>query len=195
MSLKSEYGEAGYLVFDTWSQGSDKYNINDCKSTWRSINGTGGVGIGTLFMMAKEGGYKPKQNGAHKPFKAAIGAPKPSPANESTELIKSCEITQKFWAESVSGVPHEYADRKGVDDAKWNVTTGDKKHIYALARKSYFAVLDEGDGGIQDFIHTENFVLVDAKRQIRGYYDGTDSEEIDRLILDIIVLQEEALKK
>lgn len=92
-------------------------------------------------------------------------------------------------------VLREYADRKGVNDAKWNVTTGDKKHIYALARKSYFAVLDEGDGGVQDFIHTENFVLVDTKRQIRGYYDGTDLEEIDQLISDIVVLEEEVSKK
>jgi protein SCO1/2 len=92
-------------------------------------------------------------------------------------------------------VLREYADRKGVDDAKWNVTTGNKKHIYDLARKSYFAVLDQGDGGVQDFIHTENFVLVDTKRQIRGYYDGTDLEDIDRLISDIVVLQEEASKK
>jgi protein SCO1/2 len=92
-------------------------------------------------------------------------------------------------------VLREYADRKGVNDAKWNVTTGDKKHIYDLARKSYFAVLDEGDGGVQDFIHTENFVLVDTKRQIRGYYDGTDLEEIDQLISDIVVLEEEVSKK
>ena len=92
-------------------------------------------------------------------------------------------------------VLREYADRKGVNDAKWNVTTGDKKHIYDLARKSYFAVLDEGDGGVQDFIHTENFVLVDTKRQIRGYYDGTDLEEIDQLISDIVVLEKEVSKK
>lgn len=84
-----------------------------------------------------------------------------------------------------------YADKKGVIDAKWNITTGAKKHIYELARKSYFAVLDEGDGGLQDFIHTENFVLVDKKRQIRGYYDGTDDEDIQRLILDIKILQME----
>ena len=86
----------------------------------------------------------------------------------------------------------EYAINKGVIDAKWNITTGDKKHIYALARKSYFAVLDEGDGGIQDFIHTENFILVDKKRQIRGFYDGTDSKDIERLILDIKILQNES---
>jgi len=84
-----------------------------------------------------------------------------------------------------------YADKKGVIDAKWNITTGDKKHIYHLARKSYFTVLDEGDGGLQDFIHTENFVLVDKKLQIRGYYDGTDNEDIERLIVDIKILQEE----
>ncbi|VAW26798.1 Cytochrome oxidase biogenesis protein Sco1/SenC/PrrC, thiol-disulfide reductase involved in Cu(I) insertion into CoxII Cu(A) center [hydrothermal vent metagenome] len=85
----------------------------------------------------------------------------------------------------------EYADRKGVIDAKWNITTGNKKHIYELARKSYFAVLDEGDGGVQDFIHTENFILVDKKKQIRGFYDGTDSNDIQRLITDIQILKNE----
>ncbi len=84
-----------------------------------------------------------------------------------------------------------YADKKGVIDAKWNITTGEKKQIYELARKSYFAVLDEGDGGLQDFIHTENFILVDKKRQIRGFYDGTDNEDMQRLISDIKILQNE----
>lgn len=83
----------------------------------------------------------------------------------------------------------EYADRKGVIDSKWNVTTGDKKHIYELARKSYFAATDEGDGGLQDFIHTSNFVLVDEQKQIRGIYNGIDDEEIRRLITDIKVLR------
>ncbi len=85
-------------------------------------------------------------------------------------------------------VLREYADKKGVIDAKWNVTTGNKKHIYELARKSYFAVVEQGDGGLQDFIHTTNFVLVDKKKQIRGIYDGTDDEEIKRLINDIKTL-------
>lgn len=91
-------------------------------------------------------------------------------------------------------VLREYADMKGVIDSKWNVTTGDKKHIYNLARKSYFAVVDEGDGGDQDFIHTENFILVDKKRQIRGYYDGTNDEDIEELINDIKILQKEYQK-
>lgn len=104
----------------------------------------------------------------------------------------------KFLSHSVTpemdSIPilKEYAVKKGVIDAKWNITTGDKKHIYELARKSYFAVLDEGDGGLQDFIHTENFILVDKKRQIRGFYDGTDSKDIERLILDIKILQNES---
>jgi protein SCO1/2 len=82
-------------------------------------------------------------------------------------------------------VLRKYADRKGVIDSKWNVTTGNKKHIYELARKSYFAVVEQGDGGLQDFIHTTNFVLVDKKKQIRGIYDGIDDGEIQRLIKDI----------
>lgn len=82
----------------------------------------------------------------------------------------------------------DYALKQGANDAVWNITTGSKQHIYELARKSYFAVLDEGDGGKQDFIHTENFILVDKKRQIRGFYDGTNFEDITRLISDIELL-------
>ena len=82
----------------------------------------------------------------------------------------------------------EYAVEKGVNDSKWNITTGSKKHIYELARKSYFAVVNQGDGGLQDFIHTPNFILVDTKKQIRGIYDGTEDNEISRLINDVYLL-------
>ncbi|MGB2129554.1 MAG: SCO family protein [Flavicella sp.] len=85
----------------------------------------------------------------------------------------------------------DYANYKGVIDGKWHLVTGAKKQIYNLARKSYFAVLDEGDGGDQDFIHTEQFVLIDKKRRIRGYYDGTDPNEVARIIEDIGILKEE----
>lgn len=88
-------------------------------------------------------------------------------------------------------VLRKYADEKGVIDGKWNLVTGDKMHIYNLARKSYFAVLDEGDGGDQDFIHTEQFILVDKKKQIRGFYDGTDKEEMNRIFEDIEILKKE----
>ena len=83
----------------------------------------------------------------------------------------------------------KYAIEKEVNDSKWNITTGSKKHIYELARKSYFAVVEQGDGGLQDFIHTPNFILIDTKKQIRGIYDGTDEDEISRLIKDIKILK------
>ena len=83
----------------------------------------------------------------------------------------------------------QYAIEKGVNDSKWNITTGPKKHIYELARKSFFAVVEQGDGGLQDFIHTPNFILIDAKKQIRGIYDGTNENEILRLIADIKILK------
>ncbi|CAM1350632.1 SCO family protein [Tenacibaculum insulae] len=88
----------------------------------------------------------------------------------------------------------KYALEKGVIDGKWNVTTGDKKHIYELARKHYFAVLDEGDGGENDFVHTENFVLIDKKGQIRGSYDGTKKENMQKIIDDITLLKQEYTK-
>lgn len=84
----------------------------------------------------------------------------------------------------------KYALEKGVNDRKWNLVTGDKKQIYELARKSYMAVKTQGNGDEYDMIHTENFMLIDKKRQIRGYYDGTKPEEIDRLLADIKVLED-----
>ena len=103
----------------------------------------------------------------------------------------------KFLSHSVTpimdSVPvlRAYADKNGAVDGKWEITTGDKRQIYALARKSYFAVLDEGDGGDQDFIHTEQFILIDKKGQIRGFYDGTDKEEMNRIYNDIEILKNE----
>lgn len=84
-----------------------------------------------------------------------------------------------------------YAIEKGVDDEKWNLVTGDKKQIYELARKSYLAVKTDGNGDEFDMIHTENFMLIDKKRQIRGYYDGTQPEDIEKLLDDIKVLKNE----
>jgi protein SCO1/2 len=85
----------------------------------------------------------------------------------------------------------EYALQKGVMDEKWNLVTGDKKQIYDLARKSYLATKSTGDGGKYDMIHTENFVLVDKKKQIRGFYDGTQPEAIEDLMHDIEILKKE----
>lgn len=85
----------------------------------------------------------------------------------------------------------KYAEEKGVIDGKWNVTTGSKKHIYDLARKSYMAVIEEGDGGEDDFIHTEQFILIDKERRIRGFYDGTDRKDMEKLKEDIVLLKQE----
>ena len=85
----------------------------------------------------------------------------------------------------------EYGKKYGADPAKWKLVTGPKKHIYELARRSYFAVTTEGDGGESDFIHTENFILVDKERKIRGFYDGTSQEDMNRLKEDITILRYE----
>ena len=106
--------------------------------------------------------------------------------NDIDVMFLSLSVTPDI--DNVS-VLRDYATNKGVIDSKWHVTTGNKKHIYELARKSYFAVVEQGDGGLQDFIHTPNFVLVDKEKQIRGIYNGTDDMEIQRIIEDINILK------
>ncbi|GAA4762233.1 MULTISPECIES: SCO family protein [Flavobacterium] len=83
-----------------------------------------------------------------------------------------------------------YAERKGVIDAKWNLVTGDKKEIYYIARKSYLAVKTGKPEEMYDMVHTENFVLIDKKRRVRGFYDGTKREEVEKLLEDINYLSE-----
>ena len=78
---------------------------------------------------------------------------------------------------------------KGVNDRKWNLVTGNKQEIYELARKSYMAVKTDGDGGPYDMIHTENFILVDKERRIRGFYDGTNTEAMEKLLSDLEILK------
>jgi protein SCO1/2 len=112
--------------------------------------------------------------------------------NDTDIMFLSHSVTPVI--DSVS-VLKEYAERKGVIDGKWNVTTGSKKHIYELARKSYFAVLEDGDGGENDFIHTEQFVLIDKERRIRGFYDGTEKKDMEKLKKDVALLKEEYTKK
>lgn len=88
-------------------------------------------------------------------------------------------------------VMKEYAELQGAIRGKWHLLTGDKSQIYKLARQSYFAVLDEGGNGDEnDFIHTENFILIDPQKRIRGFYDGTSEEDVNRLIEDIELLKE-----
>lgn len=120
----------------------------------------------------------------------------PVMANNMEKLQERFLNTENVMLLSLSVTPEmdsvpllwAYSQKYNADDSKWNITTGNKEHIYGLARKSYFAVNDLGDGLLQDFIHTPNFVLVDTKKQIRGIYDGTKNDEIERLIGDIEIL-------
>lgn len=73
----------------------------------------------------------------------------------------------------------------------WKFLTGDRSEIYNLARKSYFAALDEPSKEGPDFVHTENFVLVDKEGRLRGFYDGTSPLETERLIKEIEILYNE----
>ena len=82
-----------------------------------------------------------------------------------------------------------YAKKYNVDDNKWNLVTGNKKEIYTMARKSYLAVKLGKPNELYDMVHTENFVLVDTKKRVRGFYDGTNKEDIKRLIDDITFLR------
>jgi protein SCO1 len=84
-----------------------------------------------------------------------------------------------------------YGKKHGADPDRWKLVTGPKEHIYELARRSYFAVTTEGDGGEADFIHTENFILVDNKSRIRGFYDGTSKDDMVRLQKDVSTLLKE----
>ena len=108
--------------------------------------------------------------------------------NDSEVMLLSHSVTPDI--DTVEQLKR-YARLKGVDDSKWNLVTGDKKQIYQLARKSYLAVKDNPFSSNYDMIHTENFMLIDKKSQIRGFYDGTNSEDIERLLEDITILKKE----
>ena len=84
----------------------------------------------------------------------------------------------------------EYSIKKGVDDKYWNLLTGDKSKIYSLARKSFLVVKENRENNSHDMIHTENFVLVDREKRIRGFYDGTDDTDMQVLKKDIEILLE-----
>ncbi|MEO9662698.1 MAG: SCO family protein [Maribacter dokdonensis] len=105
---------------------------------------------------------------------------------DSDVMLLSHSVTPEI--DSVTQLK-KYAIEKGVDDRNWNLVTGDKKQIYELARKSYLAVKTDGDGGPFDMIHTENFILVDKDKRIRGFYDGTKKEDMDKIMADIEILK------
>ncbi|MEO8146868.1 MAG: SCO family protein [Bacteroidia bacterium] len=82
-----------------------------------------------------------------------------------------------------------YAARHGAQPGHWYFLTGDKKQIYDLARYSYLITATVGDGGAEDFVHSQFFALVDKNKHIRGLYDGTDSTQVNKLMGDIEILK------
>ena len=110
--------------------------------------------------------------------------------NDTNILLVSFSVTPNI--DNVETLK-KYAIKKGVLDTKWNLLTGIKKDIYSLARRSFLVAKNDGDGGKYDMIHTENFVLVDKEKRIRGFYDGTNNKEIAKLLSDINILKESYL--
>lgn len=80
----------------------------------------------------------------------------------------------------------QYAKKQGVSkNDNWLFLTGSKAELYAMAREGYYVTATQGDGGVDDFVHTEKFVLVDTSKNIRGYYDGTNENDVNKMMYDI----------
>jgi len=107
--------------------------------------------------------------------------------DESVMLVSH---TVMPWVDSVS-VLKTYAEMHGINNSKWHLLTGDAEKIYQLARQSYFVEKEIGlDRDSDEFLHTENFILVDGLGRIRGVYNGTIPLEMTRLIADIKTLKQ-----
>jgi protein SCO1/2 len=107
--------------------------------------------------------------------------------NDDEVLLLSHSVTPE--KDSVS-VLKKYALEKNVNFKRWKLLTGNKNEIYDLGRKYYFVEEDEGiKKGNDVFLHTENFILIDKQRHIRGIYNGLDPNSINNLINDIKILK------
>ncbi|MDO7170663.1 SCO family protein [Mariniflexile sp. AS56] len=85
-----------------------------------------------------------------------------------------------------------YAENNGVIDGKWHLVTGDKTEIYDLGRNQYFVENDLGTPkDINDFLHSENFLLIDKNKHIRGIYNGLNRASMAQLVTDVIALKKE----
>ncbi len=120
---------------------------------------------------------------------------------ENLKLVqKSFEDDSSVWINSFSIDPERdsvgrlavFASKFQID-GRWNLLTGDKRAIYRLARNSFMVDATEGDGGPNDFIHSDRLVLVDQLGRLRGFYKGTDHEEVIQLIAHIQKLKKESL--
>lgn len=107
--------------------------------------------------------------------------------NDPEIMLLSHSVTPEY---DTPAILNEYAKNMGITSKRWNLVTGPRKEIYDLARKSYLAVKEGFDKEDYSMVHTENFMLVDKKGQLRSRsYDGTDPEEIEALIEDIYILK------
>lgn len=109
---------------------------------------------------------------------------------EKDSTLKILSHTVKPEEDSVS-ILLAYANEHLADHKNWWFLTGDKKELYDLARKSYLMNNEEGNGDADDFIHSQLFALVDKEKHIRGFYDGTNENEVNKLIQDILLLKRE----
>jgi protein SCO1/2 len=114
---------------------------------------------------------------------------------EKIKTVKNVVILSHSVNPENDSVPvlKRYADEYGAIQNKWHLLTGDKKELYKIAREGYLVNALQGDGGPDDFIHTELFVLVDQKNRIRGFYDGTSAGAVDTLIDELKVLLKEEI--
>lgn len=112
--------------------------------------------------------------------------------NDPEVLILSHTIDPEF---DTVGLLHDFADRLGVKSSKWHFVTGVKDSIYNVAQKSYFSITVEDKSEPDGFIHSGAFLLVDKQQRIRGKYDGTKEEEVNRLMADIQKLKAESSKQ
>jgi protein SCO1 len=111
--------------------------------------------------------------------------------NDPDVLLLSHTIDPEY---DTVGLLHDYAKRLDVQSDKWHFVTGDKEEIYKIAQTSYFATAMEDDAEQDGFIHSGAFLLIDKQQRIRGKYDGTKEEDVDRLLVDIKKLEKENAK-
>lgn len=113
---------------------------------------------------------------------------------EATSKNKNVFITS-FTVDPEHDSPpvlQQYMKRFSINESNWYLVTGPKKDIYRLARKSFKVIATDGDGGPNDFIHSDQLILIDKQKRIRGFYEGTEAKEVEQLIKDIKKLEHES---
>ncbi|MDH4091196.1 MAG: SCO family protein [Cyclobacteriaceae bacterium] len=108
--------------------------------------------------------------------------------NDPSVLLLSHTIDPEY---DTVGLLHDFAERLGVKSDKWHFVTGNKEDIYKIAQTSYFSTALEDKTEPDGFIHSGAFLLIDKQRRIRGKYDGTKEEDVNRLLGDIQRLEKE----